>query len=605
MRRTLMLLASVTACAPTMSASDDTSAATVMSCDQQVDALAGAAGTRTPAIGYAPAKMATAVDAVMAKFLGTKGWPGGSISVTYQGKMILARSYGYGDPATGQYAEPDSRFRLASVSKALTGMAVLKAIHDGLLTLDTQPFRFLDVGAPLGTGAFRTDDPGAPYGVSTGISPNPPGDESAEVILGAGGKNPLLDEITIRDLLYHAGGWGRTTVDDPGMPGMIQPISRALGIDGPASAKQMIRFMLDQPLQFKPGTSEDYSNLGYWVLGETLAELAGPGSSYEDYLRATILDPLGMHDTTEGRTLASERQDREVSYFSYDSFGVPSASGSWVYGGAPLPAADGGWMYVEGFTGGGSLISSATDLARFNSAIRDHKLAGIFPPMSTGTWPGQFYSMTSSELSVEKNAGTTSCWTGMGWDVVACGGKVFNWAKGGGLPGTTTEILLTDDGYGLTALFNASIDSATGISIDSLLWKIHDAVVSNLPASTVDLFPQYEAPYTTWQTATAFEATLAAAAARGQTVSRVDGRWVPLMNDHCLPGVTCRATPAHEEYRARLAPIATTIPKVLVNQTCSEAASAMRAGGEVVSLQKFVDDGEWRYQLVLAAAPSP
>ncbi len=600
-------------------------------CDQQVDALISAptpAGLM-PAFGYGSPTLISQIDGQMANFLVSNGWPGGSLSITYQGHLVFARAYGYGDPTIGMYTEPDSLFRLASVSNPITAMAILKMIHDGqlapdgtTLTPDSTPFSFLNVGLPFGCPGcppFSTISPLATDGLSNGTSPYPNiNDETEERFLGSGGENPLLTQITVNDLLYHAGGWNRALVDDPGMSGMVLPIQAALGLSGPANTPQNIQFMLNQPLQFKPGKQQQYSNIGFWVLGEVINESSVGG--FDNYLATNIYGPLGMNETGEAYTLKSYQRDREVSYFSYDDvYGTQTPPNNWVFNGPllPIPYAGGGW--IEGYVGGGSLLSSAIDLARFNSAIRDGNLATIFPPAppgcvgnsyQCGAWPDQYYSLSSAQFPATASPGAT-CYYGMGWDAIACGATgdpSWNWYKTGGFGGTSTEILLTKNGFTITALFNASGPNGNTVP---LLHGIYETILADAPST--DIFPAFGNAYTKWMDETTFDLALAGSS----YPARVDGHWVPafttypkctpqqLKDDVCPPPIVHAA---HAEYRARMAPIVTGTPSVKIDRDCGQIAgdiaAATAAGQQVVSLQKFQDaSSNWRYQAVFASPP--
>jgi CubicO group peptidase (beta-lactamase class C family) len=82
---------------------------------------------------------------------GSQQWNFESFSdiLAYKDQLIFAKSYGYVDVDNALFAEPDSRFRVASVSKAITAMGILKLVHDGQLSLNHQPF-------PFGSASSRT-----------------------------------------------------------------------------------------------------------------------------------------------------------------------------------------------------------------------------------------------------------------------------------------------------------------------------------------------------------------------------------------------------------------------------------------------------------------
>src|SRR5579864_7701941 len=69
--------------------------------------------------------------------------PGAALALSYQGRLIYARGFGYASTATSTPIQPDSLFRVASVSKEFTAAAVLKLIEQGKLTIDQPAFALL------------------------------------------------------------------------------------------------------------------------------------------------------------------------------------------------------------------------------------------------------------------------------------------------------------------------------------------------------------------------------------------------------------------------------------------------------------------------------
>src|SRR5207302_7583332 len=118
------------------------------------------------------------------------------------------------------------------------------------------------------------------------------------------------NQITIRHLLQHRGGWDR----DKSFDAMFQSIRFAdsLGAASPAGPNEVIRCMLGLPLDFVPGERYAYSNYGYCLLGRVIEKISG--RPYETYVRAEILKPLGMIDTRLGKTLPEYRWEGEVFY---------------------------------------------------------------------------------------------------------------------------------------------------------------------------------------------------------------------------------------------------------------------------------------------------
>jgi CubicO group peptidase (beta-lactamase class C family) len=654
-----------------------------LTCDQQVDALLSPSSFLMPAIGYAPTAMAAFIDPLVSNMLLQKAvagapWPGATLSITRNGKLIFARAYGYAnsDSNVQQYMEPDTLLRLASMSKPITALGVLKMIHDGQTTpagplaLTTKPFAFLTPGPVLGSGKFvSAGGPTGPVPIPDGgCFPNTPPSDGIGVLTGddgwngTGGQNPLLANITVQELLHHSGGWARDyltgadggwidagNVPDLWATGMAWPggliptafASTGMPLTEPPSYTQGIEYLLNQPLQFMPGTNDDYSNIGYSALGEMIGELGTP-LTYEQWITTNILSALGMNETFPGKTLTA--LDREATYYvwdctSYNNAGVCTAPNNLVPGveypsvfpsdkGALRPQPYGGLVYLEGGIPSGGWVSSAIDMARLTTAVAHStsQFLSIFGSSTPG-WPADFYTYTDARSCPQ--AGWWWGWYGLGWDEVdpnAASGK-DDLKKYGGMNGTATETWLTStangDDYTLTLLVNSSdpgswpLDS-TLTAIVTALNAAEDAGALSLPSSTADIFPQYNAAaYTEWQSATDFETTLSTAGKSNQYASRVDGQSIgtfytypictpqEMKDDRCPPPILHD----NQQFRARLAdaPGNFGVPTVYKDQTCGQMITLIQSPGigQVVSLQKFNDPvaGAWMYQAVFSTPP--
>src|SRR6185503_9515059 len=111
--------------------------------------------------------------------------------------------------------------------------------------------------------------------------------------------DPRLATITVRHLLEHSGGWNRDTTFDP----MFLPvtIAAATGTPAPATADNIIRYMMGKPLQFNPGSAYNYSNFGYTLLGRVIETISK--QSYEQFVREQVLTPSGSACMHIGRSL--------------------------------------------------------------------------------------------------------------------------------------------------------------------------------------------------------------------------------------------------------------------------------------------------------------
>ena len=178
------------------------------------------------------------LDDMILAFLKEHNVAGATIAVAKEGRLMYARGFGYADVTTRQAMQPNDVMRIASISKPITGVAILMLVEDGKLTLD-------DRVVPLLSQA--------------GYS-KPTGDDR-------------WNHVTVRHLLNHTGGWDRADSADPMF--QVGEITRGLKLDHPARQKDIVAWQLTRPLNFDPGEKYAYSNFGYCVLGRSHRSCVG------------------------------------------------------------------------------------------------------------------------------------------------------------------------------------------------------------------------------------------------------------------------------------------------------------------------------------------
>src|SRR5215211_3724603 len=262
--------------------------------------------------------------------------PGGAVAVVRDGKLIYARGFGYADVENKTPVQPDALFRIASVSKPITGVAIMKLVEEGKLHLDDRVAPFI---------AHLTPAPGATV-------------------------DPRWEQITIRHLLNHTAGWDR---DKPngGFDPMFRPAIAAAAVNAPApaSAETVIRYMKGMPFDFNPGEKFVYSNFGYAILGRVIERLSGV--PYEQYVRARVLEPLGASRTRLGKTRMSDALAEEVKYYlpGEPGLGMTSPLVPSVFPGEGTVPVNYGGYYVEAMDAHGAWVSSTIDLLRFLGGV--------------------------------------------------------------------------------------------------------------------------------------------------------------------------------------------------------------------------------------------
>jgi CubicO group peptidase (beta-lactamase class C family) len=362
--------------------------------------------------------------------------PGGAVGVVKNGRLVFAHGYGHADTDSERLVQPDTRFRVASLSKAVTSATVLRLVDQGQLSLDETAFSILSHLLP--------DD---------------------------GSYDSRLDDVTIRMLLRHTAGWDRDTTFDP----MFRTVSIAheMGVTPPAGPETIIRYMTDRDLSFDPGTEYAYSNFGYCVLGRIVEEVTG--EPYESHVVDTVLPEMGIYGMQLGHTREGDRAVGEPTYYHWNGETTGSVFPNegtvpWPYGGFYLEAMDahGGW------------IASTMDYLRFVAHVD-----GRTPP-DDALSASAVDSMTA-EPPVPAWDGTSYHY-GMGWLVRP---SAPNWWHSGSLPGTMAFVVRAEyENAAWVALFNTRPEDWGTFQgeLDTALWDAARAV-SNWPSH--DLFDRY------------------------------------------------------------------------------------------------------------------
>jgi CubicO group peptidase (beta-lactamase class C family) len=375
-------------------------------------------------------------DSLITSFVETHRVPGAALAVSRGGKLVYARGFGYADRDKKEAVEPDSLFRIASVSKPVTAVAVMQLAERGEFKLDDKVVDLLKLTA-------LEDKKAKP--------------------------DPRWGKITVRHCLRHSGGWDRDQSYDP--IGIARKIARAFDAQTPVPPESIVRYMMGQPLDFDPGERHAYSNLGYLVLGRIIEAVSG--KKYEQFVRDEVLAPLKIDSMRLGKARREGRAKGEVLY--YDS---KDRKGRSLYPprGESVPIQYGGENF-ESFEAHGGWIASAIDLVRFATCFDDPKRCPLLKASSIEEmWPRP-----------ERGAGSWSY--GCGWFVRPEGKEgQFNVWHTGLIAGTEAILVRRFDGTNWAVLFNTAFNregkSLTGL-IDA---KLHEAADRLKEWPDVDLF---------------------------------------------------------------------------------------------------------------------
>jgi len=353
-------------------------------------------------------------DDLMTEFVRKHQLPGAALAITRNSKLVYARGFGYADVEAKRSVAPDSLFRLASISKPLTAVAVMQQVEKSKLGLDDRVFDIL------------------------------PADQWLPEKF-----DPRLRSITVRHLLQHTGGWDREKSFDPIV--RVHDIARLLKKPLPVSPADVIRYTLTLPLDFDPGSRYAYYNVDYLLLGRLIEHASG--IPYEEYVKQHVLRPVGIQRMQLGRAWVGELAQGEVRYYDSKRREHEAVNGPKI--GVKVPIVYGG-ENLQAYEAHGGWIGSAIDLVRFASAFDNPESSVLLKPESIKA----MWSRPVGAAGYAENGQPRDMYYGCGWSVRSVGenGKANTWHTG--LIGGTSSILVRrHDGLNWAVLFNTDATS--------------------------------------------------------------------------------------------------------------------------------------------------
>lgn len=206
------------------------------------------------------------IDETIKQFMQRYDIPGLSIAIAKQEEILLAKGYGFADTSKKVPVNIAHKFRIASLSKPITAVAIMKLMEEEKLKLDDKVF--------------------ADGGILHSRFPT---------------KNKFLQQITIRHLLEHTVGKNWTNDgDDP----MFQGYK--------LSQDNLIRETLkENPITTTPGKHYAYSNFAYCLLGRVIEALSG--NSYESYVRKMLFKEIGANSFS----IANKKRSNAITEVHY------------------------------------------------------------------------------------------------------------------------------------------------------------------------------------------------------------------------------------------------------------------------------------------------
>ncbi|MDE6095878.1 MAG: beta-lactamase family protein [Muribaculaceae bacterium] len=263
----------------------------------------------------------------MERFINKWEIKGISLAVTRHDSLLYAKGYGWADLNAGIPMDASSIMRMASVSKLVTAVGIMRLCEEGKLSLGTKVF----------------------------------GEEG--ILNDTAYTNSMRDlrmrDITVDHLLQHKGGF-TLGAGDPMFN--TKDIMAVKHLSTPPTNEELTKIVLGRRLGFTPGAGRRYSNFGYMLLSLVIEKVSG--KSYWDFVREEVLEPAGAYQFRPATNYYADRHNREVRYYPPDNELVEEYNGSGnmverVYGGSN----------VNGLLGAGGWVAPASDIARLVAAI--------------------------------------------------------------------------------------------------------------------------------------------------------------------------------------------------------------------------------------------
>jgi CubicO group peptidase (beta-lactamase class C family) len=350
-----------------------------------------------------------------------------ALAITKHGRLVYARGFTLAEPGAAA-TQPTSMFRVASCSKVLTGlMTNLLAQQGGTFTLNTHIASYLGLTSPYDSRFLQS---------------------------------------TVQQALQHRSGapsdmssYSIATWLNPGSPVLPQtPWTNAI-------------YTANHSLAYTPGTDEQYSNAGYYLLGEVIAHAAG--KTYERFLREDLGAPHNVTRLWVSDSLVNLRRAGEVDYHNRELDITPSEmhTDRRVM---PIQYGGNGDDNLDRRAAAGGIITSPVDYLRVLSGALD-----------LGRDGGIFNQSTVDTMLAASTSGSTTI-GGFDHRVVRPNGVVA-YDKNGMLWGSSALVIYRSDGVAIAMFDNLANNVPSITTLNSLA----DAVTT-WPSN--DLFPNYGLP---------------------------------------------------------------------------------------------------------------
>lgn len=334
---------------------------------------------------------------------------GAQIAVTRNDSLLYVKGFGWADMEKKQEMQPSNIMRLASVSKLLTAVGVMRLAEAGTLKLSDHVF--------------------GPKGILN------------DTAFTNAIKDQRYLDITVEQLLRHKAGF-TTGAGDPMFS--TRYIMMQNRLTTPPDNNTLMKILLKRRLGFTPGTAKRYSNVGYMLLSMIIEKKTR--MSYEDYMRKFVFEPAGCYDFHIAGSYEKDRRRNEVKYYMHNGSEPVyeyNNSGRMVekcYGENDIP----------NLKGAGAWCASAAELSRLVASV--DLLPGVKDILSKKSVEFMTREMPDHDFSI-------------GWNFCPKGRP---WIRTGSLSGTSALVLRYPDGECWILITNTSTWKGHGFSNDTM-----------------------------------------------------------------------------------------------------------------------------------------
>lgn len=349
------------------------------------------------------------LDSIMNRYM--KRWElnGAQLAVSRNDSLLYVKGYGWADRERNVPMEPHHIMRMASVSKLVTAVGVMKLREMGRLKLSDKVF--------------------GPTGILNDTA-------YTNVI-----RDKRYFTITVEQLLRHKAGFNNYAGDPMSSTRYIMMQNR---LATPPTRSQLLRILLKRHLGYTPGTARCYSNIGYTILAMIIEKRSG--MSYEQFMQHKVLRPAGCFDFHIAGIYYRDRRPNEVRYYMHggsEPVYEYNNSGKKVekcYGDTDIPC----------FAGAGGWAASAAELSRLIASVDGCSVV-----------PDVISLQSVKDMTRQMPGGDYS----LGWNFTPVGRP---WVRTGSLSGTSALVMRYPDGQCWILITNTSTWKGHGFSLDTI-----------------------------------------------------------------------------------------------------------------------------------------